>query len=474
MQLSILSCSKLADGHNASRCRRLRLPTSLFWACCLMLGGFSVSGQSIQVPLGYAQQFGLLAGDSIVANTAIHVEGSAGAAGTISTAVATTGLKNSGNAGLVLQALSDLASAKAYCSNLTGSSLTTSLSGQILAAGVYDVNGNAVLSKGSVLKLAGDSAAVYVFNISGSLSLDSFAVIDKGNVCAKNIFWNVGGSTSIATEVVCYGIFLCNGSIYKNGLHFGAASWLANSEISLNWLSAYSGHNSIYSPQNVTESIALHCPEVRLANRPDAIRNGGFETSSPCPTAANQLERACFWRNPTTNTPDYFSTAGLCTGLVPGPDPTTCSALPPVGYHYGCQSSHTPSTWSYAGIRAYSQQYPDHREYIAQNIGTLIPGKKYYGEFYVSLADQCTLRVDELSMYITQTDPNRSGVDANKVFKENGNLVTSTITSGNLWIDNRIGWERISGIYEAPSTAANAESWVVLGNFLDWTRAMGY
>jgi hypothetical protein len=162
-----------------------------------------------QVPLGTAQNFGVLGGSAVTNTGPTVVTGNVGVSpgsavtgfppgvvvgGTIHNATATAA-----------QAQTDLTAAYNAASGLT---CTTDLTGQdlgglVLTPGVYCFMGSAALTGTLTLNMQGDPNALFVFQIGSTLTTASgsnVALINSGGtVCPPNVFWRVGSSATFGT-----------------------------------------------------------------------------------------------------------------------------------------------------------------------------------------------------------------------------------------------------------------------------------
>lgn len=129
--------------------------------------------------------------------------------------------------------------------------------------------------------------------------------------------------------------------------------------------------------------------------------------------------------------------------------------------HIGSQSPRTGTR--FGGIFTFSRKRTDYvnptdtlyREYLQAELSQpLIPGKRYCGGMYVSLAEQPRYAANNLAMYFSETQldlPGRAHIP-----------VTPTVLEKSI-ITNATDWTGIEGAFEAITPAR----YVILGNFSD-------
>ena len=116
------------------------------------------------------------------------------------------------------------------------------------------------------------------------------------------------------------------------------------------------------------------------------VPNPSFEDTLNCPTNQAQIYNAPPWFQPTANTPDYFHP---CSGTFIGV---------PQNWH-GYQFARTATAYAGFGCQ-YSSM--NGREYIESKLlDSLLAGKKYCVEFYVSLSDSSTVAVSNICLLYT-------------------------------------------------------------------------
>lgn len=172
------------------------------------------------------------------------------------------------------------------------------------------------------------------------------------------------------------------------------------------------------------------------------VPNHSFETTISCPSELDQLGLAVPWISPTANTPDYFHSC----------------ATPNVGVPaniIGVQSAHTGQAYAGFGIGIPSPN-DERREYIQCKLtDTLIAGKKYCVEFFVSLSDSSMTAIDRIGMLFSETAITNMGtLDYLDYSPQVESSVGSVITETSDWV-------RIAGSF----TAAGGETYITIGNF---------
>lgn len=258
--------------------------------------------QSGPIPLGGAAQFGLLAHDALLASDSVLVIGAAGAVSVAPTIRATAGVFYRPTSAAVTTALADLAQAKATCAaRVPATSINDTLSGQVLAPGTYTIAGNALLRRGTPLRLSGDSSSVYVFNISGELRALSQATVNPGDVLPANIYWNVTGIVRLADFSGLHGIVLGGDSIIKTGIKGGPLALLTTgTAVRADGMHPSIGDNQFQSPATLATWVSGPRPCLPApAFTGNLIPNPSFEQSVQCPSYFSNMQPlrsdVCSW-----------------------------------------------------------------------------------------------------------------------------------------------------------------------------------
>jgi hypothetical protein len=429
-----------------------------------------------------ADQFGILAGDKIIASDAVFVKGSVGSLSSIDPNVTATRDFLDNGQGNVAGALNILQDNINYCNGLSGQAINSSLGGQVLEAGVYEINSPALLATGDHLELKGDSTSVFVFNINGELTLESLSGIKIGDVRPGNIYWNVHGKIFIQPSVRAFGVFMSDASIYKTGINFGKATLFALQGIDIS-IGAFNGigHKEFYSVEEMLRGTSaakiINCPEQTFATisqlalpyYPNLVSNSSFEDMFRCPTGFNaagtgfnsmlhNYSDVCHWfsvLSPIVNlagTSDYFNSCSNVLNEMDVPDNA-----------FGHQTAHNGGG-AYTGFYAFVQPNPtnmpyDYREYLRQELAgdrALVAHKRYYGEYYVSLSDQSAVAVNNIGMAVTKSAP----TFLTDWIISDPNQPAQIQYSGSP-ITDKTDWTRVSGSF----VASGGETFITIGNF---------
>lgn len=175
------------------------------------------------------------------------------------------------------------------------------------------------------------------------------------------------------------------------------------------------------------------------------VPNSSFENAISCPFTTDEINLCVGWFNPTTNTPDYFSECA--TDSITGPHvPTNI---------FGFQWARTGK--AYAGFATYGRFAPQQREYIAiKLIDSLISGKNYKTDFYVSLADSCKFTTDVIGAYFSKDTTKNNNYFAIKYNPQ-------VSSPKGVFLKDYINWTLISGTF----IANGGEQFMTIGNFGD-------
>ncbi|MCU1231655.1 MAG: hypothetical protein JWO97_4539 [Acidobacteria bacterium] len=175
-----------------------------------------------QVPLGTAQNFGVLAGSTATNTGPTVVTGQVG----VSPGSAVTGFPPGvvvggsihSNDSVAMLAQNDLTIAYNAAAGLPcGTDLTgQNLGGMTLTPGVYCFASSAFLTGGLTLNMQGNPNALFVFQIGSTLTTASGStvlLINNAGVCPTNVFWQVGSSATLGTTSSLQGDILALTSI---------------------------------------------------------------------------------------------------------------------------------------------------------------------------------------------------------------------------------------------------------------------
>ena len=171
------------------------------------------------------------------------------------------------------------------------------------------------------------------------------------------------------------------------------------------------------------------------------VPNPGFEDTLGCPYTYAHLGYTSEWFNPTASSPDYFHE---CAGVSNAGIPQNF-----VGYQQANSGK------AYAGIVTFNVSTPSfyqRREYISiQLLESLVHGKDYIVEFYVSRADDI-LYASKIGARFSNTAINENTYS---VLNFDPHVEQTTP------VTNKIQWELLSFNH----TANGDEQYLTIGNF---------
>lgn len=168
------------------------------------------------------------------------------------------------------------------------------------------------------------------------------------------------------------------------------------------------------------------------------VPNWSFEDSINCPKTISQLSKTEFWTSPTIGTPDYFHSCSVSSVGVPSN---------PAGEQFSVTGE------AYIGIYTFLKYEKNLREYIQVNLlDTLLVGKKYLVEFYISLGDNINYASNNIGVHFSDTAISDTGMLPLSYIPqiENKEIIT-----------NKSDWTKISGTYIANGN----EIFMTIGNF---------
>ena len=194
-----------------------------FGLLAVVIASLSANAAAINVDLGTADSFAVLAGSAVTNTGTSTVHGSVGVSPGSAISGFPPGLVSGGTIhnmdATAAQAQSDLTTAYNFaagesCSNnLTG----MDLGGLTLASGVYCFDSSAQLTGALTLNAQGNPNAVFVFKIGDTLttaSNSSVVFINGGQ--GDSVFWKVGSSATLGTSTAFAGNILALTSITLN------------------------------------------------------------------------------------------------------------------------------------------------------------------------------------------------------------------------------------------------------------------
>lgn len=183
-----------------------------------------------------------------------------------------------------------------------------------------------------------------------------------------------------------------------------------------------------------------------VARGQNLVPNSGFDTITTCVLTNNgDIIRAQPWFSPTANTPDLYN---ACSTSVFFKTPQTGT-----GWQMPLSGN------GYAGIGTgglLNDTNDNRREYIECKLkDTLIAGKQYCVEFYVSLADSSIWSMDQIGAYLSST----MVIDMSTI--DNLSYQPQIESPTGFPISDTTTWVKISGIL----TAVGNETFITIGNF---------
>ena len=191
----------------------------------------------------------------------------------------------------------------------------------------------------------------------------------------------------------------------------------------------------------------LITPQVIVAQ--NLVPNPSFETYINCPQGPSTFGTDVPpWSTPDTATPDYYNVCAVPIPMVPSMDvPSNIQ---------GYQNARTG--FGYAGIISADNTIPafpdDWREYLqVQLTSPLVAGTQYCIEFYWSLADVSPYYVEEIGVYLSNTQIN--------LLQSNALPFTPQVEQTGTPLNDTTNWVAFQQNY----TAVGGESFITIGNF---------
>jgi len=194
-----------------------------FGLVAVVIASLSAHAAAINVDLGTADPFAVLAGSAVTNTGSSTIHGSVGVSPGSAISGFPPGLVSGGTIhnmdATSAQAQSDLTNAYNFAAgevcnlNLTGQNL----GGLTLTSGVYCFDSSAQLTGALTLNAQGNSNAVFVFQIGDTLttaSNSSVVFINGGQ--GDSVFWKVGSSATLGTSTAFAGNILALTSITLN------------------------------------------------------------------------------------------------------------------------------------------------------------------------------------------------------------------------------------------------------------------
>jgi len=175
------------------------------------------------------------------------------------------------------------------------------------------------------------------------------------------------------------------------------------------------------------------------------VKNSSFELNNSCPEYVSEFYRVVDWIDPIWGTPDYFNECCTITSVGNVDIPQN---------FWGNQYARTGSAYAGIGI---DDGGTNNREYIEGELqDTLVGGKTYYVEFFLSKGDSVNLAINWIGVYFSDVliDTAVSFINLN---------YTPQIVSGIETIKDDQNWVKISGNF----IAEGGEKYLVIGTFKD-------
>jgi hypothetical protein len=184
------------------------------------------------------------------------------------------------------------------------------------------------------------------------------------------------------------------------------------------------------------------------------VPNPGFEAHSkiPCEWVTGNINYYLSnWYSPTAGTPDVLSDSADASCY------SSCYST--AESKRGRQAPH--SGHNFIMVTTYGGggcDFPNYREYIAVQLNkALVPGKEYYAEMYVSLADHSGFASNNIGMGFFTSEPKNS---------DNCPLNGKALVNAETVINEDDEWVKISGTF----IADKHYQYLVIGNFEDGSK----
>ena len=231
---------------------------------------------AVQVPLGTADSFVVLAGAGVTNTGPTTLNGDLGTYPTktitVTGKMTVTGTNHVGD-GVTQKAKTDLVTAyNTTAGEGPTSPITGDLNGRTLKPGVYNSATSMGLRTGGTLTLdaAGNPDAVFVFQTGSTLKAESGSkILLRNGARSCNVFWQVGSSTTIGTNASFIGTVMSMQSITLNtGARVVGRALARNGAVTLD-------RNTITRPTSCTASASRQVTKVPSG----AVSTGDGSTS---------------------------------------------------------------------------------------------------------------------------------------------------------------------------------------------------
>lgn len=178
----------------------------------------------------------------------------------------------------------------------------------------------------------------------------------------------------------------------------------------------------------------------RIVSSQNLVPNYSFETYTACPTASGQIGYAPPWYGYSV---DYMNACAPSTGL----------SVPYIG---GIFQQYARTGNAFAAFWAGDPTSGTYREYVQMQLSdTLISGKCYYIEFYLSFLNGGRFAVNNIGAHFSSS-----------TFTTNGSLLSipaHILKFGNPVIKDTLSWVQVAGLF----SSTGIESYLTIGNFFD-------
>lgn len=199
----------------------------------------------------HGQTIGILAVDSIMADSSIVLLGKAGGSSFISSNIqATDSILDNGN-GSVASVTEEFVNDFGYLNSLSAGVISGNLDGQTLSPGIYQINGTAILD--GTLVLEGDSDDVFIFKILDSLVVKQDAFLFYEGCKASNIYFVVGSAVDLEDAIDFSGVIYSKKTINLGKVNNGKIRICSGGKVYLKGSSSENIKPYLFSLNNLTD-----------------------------------------------------------------------------------------------------------------------------------------------------------------------------------------------------------------------------
>jgi len=191
---------------------------------------------------------------------------------------------------------------------------------------------------------------------------------------------------------------------------------------------------------------------IKIISAQNLVPNPSFEEYDTClgyivgPDLIEIDTTLKFWFNPTMTSPDYDN---------------ICYSLSDSAYHVpknviGYQFPRTGHAYIDIDVCTFNPAYHNWEYVEVKLLDSLLNGKKYCANFFVSLADSVNYAIDNIGLYFSDTLISMA---------TNYNLpfTPQIVNQPGSFLTDKINWAKISGEY----IAHGGEKYIIIGNFSD-------